>query len=173
MSKKNEKKVELVPHHPIWGKYFQKECQSLSKVLKNNIVEVHHIGSTAIPKIKAKPILDILCVVHTMDGIDLFKNEFKKLGLHWKGDHGAPGRLFLERLGSDGLTPLCQIHILEKGNPLINDHLDFRDYLNSEDKVANEYESLKGLLLEQQAQNPNLYNIGKNKFIETVLNNLR
>ena len=74
----NKRKVELVPHSPIWKKFFQKECQNLSKVLRNNIVEVHHIGSTAIPKIMAKPTLDILCVVHTMDGIDCFKDEFKK-----------------------------------------------------------------------------------------------
>ena len=169
----NKRTIELVPHLPIWDKYFQKECQSLSKVLRNNIVEIYHIGSTAIPKIKAKPVLDILCVVHTLDGIDLFKNEFKKLGLIWKGDQGIPGRLYFERLGSDGVTQLCHIHIFEKGNSLINDYLDFRDYLNAEDKIAKEYEDLKVLLQEQQSNNPDLYKMGKNEFIETVLKNLR
>jgi GrpB-like predicted nucleotidyltransferase (UPF0157 family) len=170
---KNKRKIELVPHSPIWEKYFQKESQTLSKVLRNNIVEIHHIGSTAIPKILAKPILDILCVVHTMDGIDLFKNEFKKLGLIWKGEHGIPGRLHFVRLGSDGVTHLCHIHIFEKGNSLINDHLDFRDYLNAEDKIAKEYETLKVLLKEKHEENPNLYQIAKNEFIETVLRTLR
>ena len=59
--------------------------------------------------------------------------------------------------------------IFEKGNSLINDHLDFRDYLNAEDKIAKEYEDLK----EKNEENPNLYQIGKNEFIETVLRNLR
>jgi GrpB-like predicted nucleotidyltransferase (UPF0157 family) len=169
----NKRKVELVPHSPIWEKYFQKEYQTLSKVLRNNIVEIHHIGSTAIPKILAQPILDILCVVHTMDGIDFFKNEFKKLGLTWKGEHGIPGRLYFVRLGSHGVSHLCHIHIFEKGNPLINDSLDFRDYLNAEDKIAKEYETLKVLLKEKHEENPNLYQIAKNEFIETVLRNLR
>lgn len=169
----NKRKVELVPYSPVWEKYFQKESKNLSKVLRNNLVEVHHIGSTAIPKILAKPILDILCVVHTMDGIDLFKNEFQKIGLTWKGEHGIPGRLHFVRFGSDGVTHLCHIHIFEKENTLINDHLDFRDYLNAEEKIAKEYEDLKIHLKEKNGDNPNLYQIGKNEFIETVLRNLR
>ena len=51
--------------------------------------------------------------------------------------------------------------------------MDFRDYLNAEDKIAKEYEDLKVLLQEQQSNNPDLYKMGKNEFIETVLKNLR
>ena len=169
----NNRKVELVPYSPLWEKYFQKECRNLSKVLRNNLVEIHHIGSTAIPQILSKPILDILCVVHTMDGIDLFKDEFQRLGLTWKGNHGAPQRPYFERFGSDGVTSLCHIHILEKGSPLIDDLLDFRDYLNAEENVSKEYEGLKVLLKEKHEDNPALYQIGKSEFIETVLRNIR
>ena len=107
---------------------------------------------------------------------EFFNNDFvgiNRIGLIWKGEHGIPGRLYFERLGSDGITHLCHIHVFEKGNSLINDHLDFRDYLNSEDKIAKEYEELKVLLKEQHEENPNLYTIGKSEFIETVLRNLR
>jgi GrpB-like predicted nucleotidyltransferase (UPF0157 family) len=108
-----------------------------------------------------------------LDGIDLFKKEFVKLGLSWLGENGIPGRLYFVRKAKDGITHLSHIHLFEKGNPLIDDHLDFRDYLNSEEKVAKEYENVKIVLKENYQDNPALYQAGKSEFIQTVLENLR
>jgi len=167
------RKVELVSYTPMWKDFFIKECQNLEKILRKNIVEIHHIGSTAIPSIMAKPTLDILCVVHTMDGIELFKSEFEKSGLVWKGENGVFGRLYFERLAKEGSRHLCHVHIFEKGNSLIDDHLDFRDYLNAEGEVAKEYEKLKVELKSKYSDNPALYTAAKSEFIETILQNIR
>ena len=168
----NKRKIDLIPYTPLWKEYYLKECQVLEKILKNNCKEVHHIGSTAIKKIMAKPILDILCVVHTLDKIDAFKYEFEKMGLKWMGENGLPGRLYFIRLAKDGVTHLSHIHIFEKSNTLINDHLDFRDYLNAEDQIAIEYEELKVTLQKNYLESPELYTAGKNEFIKTVLKSI-
>lgn len=172
MNIEENREIELVPHGPFWEIYFDKEAKGLKKILKNNALDIHHIGSTAIPKIVAKPTLDILCVVHTFKGIELFRDDFEKLGLTWKGEHGIPGRLYFVRLAKNGYTHLSHIHLFEKGNSLINDHLDFRDYLNAEEEVALEYENLKKALKDKNQKNPGLYQAGKNEFIKTVLRNL-
>lgn len=169
----SKRKVELVPYSSFWEKVFEKEAQNLKKVLKSNIVDIHHIGSTAIPKIKAKPTVDIAVEVHTLDGIDLFSREFEKVGFTPKGEFGIPGRRYFVRYAPDGITHLTHVHVFRHSNPKVYDHLDFRDYLNSEDKVAKEYEKLKVTLKSQFSDKPELYQKGKSDFIEIVLKNLR
>ncbi|RLA66019.1 MAG: GrpB family protein [Epsilonproteobacteria bacterium] len=168
-----KKTVELTPYSPWYKQFFLKECQFLKKILRRNLVEIHHIGSTSIPSILARPILDVLCVVHTLDGIDLFSHEFEKFGLHPKGEYGIPGRRYFERYAKDQITHIAHIHILERSNPKVSDHLDFRDYLNAEPEVAKEYENLKIALREHYPENPELYSAGKNEFTQTVLKNLK
>lgn len=172
MNTKSERKVELMPYTPMYKEFYLKECKTLEKVLRSNCIDIHHIGSTAIPKILSKPILDILCVVHTLDGIQVFKDEFEKLGLEWKGEFGIPGRLYFVRKAKDGITHLSHIHIFEKSNDKIHDHLDFRDYLNAEEKIAKEYEKLKIELKDKFEFEPDNYSKGKNEFIELVLKSI-
>ena len=78
---KKQKKADLLPYSPAWEKYFEKEKAGLAKLLKSNLSQIHHIGSTAITSIHAKPTLDILVEVHTLDGITAFKDEFERAGL--------------------------------------------------------------------------------------------
>ena len=145
----------------------------MEKILRSNVAQIYHIGSTAIPAILARPILDILCVVHTLDGIDRFSHEFEKFGLNPLGEYGIPRRRYFERYAKDQITHMAHIHIFERSNPKVSDHLDFRDYLNAEPEVAKEYENIKIALREQYLENPELYSAGKNEFIQTVLGNLK
>lgn len=169
----NKRKIELMPYTPMWKQFFLQECQALEKVLRNNSINIHHIGSTAIPSIVAKPTLDVLGIVHTLDGIEAFRDEFEKVGLTWKGENGIPGRLYFVRMAKDGITHLSHVHLFERGNPLIDDHLDFKDYLNAEEEIAKEYETLKIKLKEEHGDSPELYTKAKSEFIEAVLSKLR
>ena len=167
------RKIELMPYTPMYKEFYLKECKVLEKVLRSNCIDIHHIGSTSIPKILSKPTLDVLCVVHTLDGIEVFKDEFEKFGLEWKGEFGIPGRLYFVRKAADGITHLSHIHIFEKGNDKIHDHLDFRDYLIAEESIAKEYEKLKIELKEKFSDNPKAYQEGKAQFIDLILENLK
>lgn len=165
--------VELTPYSPWYKEFYLKECHFLEKILRSNLAQIYHIGSTSIPTIMARPILDVLCVVHTLDGIDRFSDEFKKFGLNPLGEYGIPGRRYFERYAKDQKTHVAHIHIFEINNPKVSDHLDFRDYLNAEPEVAKEYENLKIALRKHYPENPELYFAGKNEFTQTVLKNLK
>lgn len=165
----NKKRViELMEYTPMYKQFYLKECKVLEKVLRSNLIDVYHIGSTAIPKILAKPTLDILCVVHTLDGIPIFKDEFEKLGLTWKGENGLPGRLYLERIAPDGVTHLSHIHIYEKSDARIEEHLLFRDRLNQDEALAKKYEAKKIELKEKYADDPKSYTREKGEFIKVL-----
>ena len=163
-------KIDLVPYSHAWKKYFAKEKAGLKKLLKNNLIEAHHIGSTAISNIKAKPTLDILVEVHTLDGIKAFQEEFKSAGLFLQ--ESIPERLYFVRFAPDGETHLSHIHIFDRSSEQIKNFLDFRDYLNAEPEVAKEYEKVKLTLNEKFEDSPAIYTAGKTEFISTVLKNI-
>jgi GrpB-like predicted nucleotidyltransferase (UPF0157 family) len=160
--------IELMEYTPMYKQFYLKECKGLEKVLRSNLIDVHHIGSTAIPKILSKPTLDILCVVHTLDGIALFQDEFKKLGLIFRGEHGMSERLYFERIAKDEVTHLSHIHIFEKSDERIDEHLLFRDNLNNDELLAKKYEAKKIELKEKYASDPESYNKEKGDFIKIL-----
>lgn len=165
--------IELVPYSSLWQKFYVKECLTLQKLLRSNLVEAYHVGSTAIVDIVTRPTLDILCVVHTLDGIRAFESEFSKVGLSFKASDLESKRLLFTRQDPKSEGELCHIHIIEKSSTLINDYIDFRDYLNAESKVAKEYNNLKLELQQKYPDTPKLYNKAKSEFIQIVLNNLK
>lgn len=165
--------IELVPYSAMWQKFYVKECLVLQNLLRKNLIEAYHIGSTAIRDIVTRPTLDILCVVHTLDGIRAFESEFKKAGLLFKAADIDSKRLLFVRNDKDGESELCHVHIIEKSSSLIGDYIDFRDYLNAESKVAKEYNNLKFELQKKYPDTPKLYNNAKSEFIQIVLNNLK
>ncbi len=165
--------IELVPYSAMWQKYYAKECLTLQALLRKNLIEAYHIGSTAIRDIVSRPTLDILCVVHTLDGIRSFEAEFQRVGLTFKAADLDSKRLLFIRQEEGGESELCHIHIIEKSSSLIDDYIDFRNYLNSEPKVAKEYNKLKTELQKEYANNPTLYTKGKSEFIQIILQNLK
>ncbi|OUR98962.1 hypothetical protein A9Q84_03325 [Halobacteriovorax marinus] len=160
--------VELMEYTPMYKQFYLKECKVLEKILRSNLIDVHHIGSTAIPKILAKPTLDIMCVVHTLDGIAVFKDEFEKLGLIFKGENGMENRLYFVRLAKDGITHLSHIHIFEKFDERIEEHLLFRDRLNQDESLAKKYEAKKIELKDMYGDDPAKYTEEKGAFIKIL-----
>ena len=89
------RKVVVVPYDPEWAFQFLAESDILTNILKDEIVAIHHIGSTAIPGIKAKPIIDILIEARNINQIDQYHQEFSSIGYEIKGEFGIPGRRFI------------------------------------------------------------------------------
>ena len=87
-------KVELLPYSPSWEQAAQAESQRLLQALADNIVAVHHIGSTAIPGIHAKPIVDLLTVVRSVSTFDEQQAALMQLGYQCWGEYGIPGRRY-------------------------------------------------------------------------------
>lgn len=158
--------IDLVPHTPQWNVLFQEESKILSDILGNNLMTIHHIGSTAIPGILAKPIVDMVPVVKDIHKVDHLTPQFESFGYEVKGEYGMPGRRFFLK-HKDGKR-ICNIHIFEEGHPDIERHLLFRNYLRVHPQEAARYSQLKEELVAKSADDIERYCWGKEDFIKEI-----
>jgi len=135
--------VELHQHDPSWPEDARQEAARLTAALGGVVIAVHHIGSTAIPGIRAKPILDLIPVVASHADFENARPIIEGLGYTWWGEYGLPGRRYLTL--DDPLTGRrrVQLHCYEQGSPDIVRHVAFRDYLRARPDLAQEYEAEK------------------------------
>ena len=99
-SNKNKRIVEVVPHDPNWEKIFKEEAKKIKKIFKEIFIDIHHIGSTAIPLIKAKPIIDIMVEVEDINKVDIYNKQMEELGYVALGEYGIPKRRFFQKGGN-------------------------------------------------------------------------
>ena len=160
-------KVEVVPHDPNWRSAFETESKLIALALGENVVAIHHIGSTAIPQIHAKPIIDMLVEVKDILKIDTHSSEMEALGYQALGEFGIPGRRFF-RKGNEAGIRTHHIHSFEVGSPQIERHLAFRDYMITHSEAAQEYSELKRKLAKKYPDNIQAYMDGKDGFIKEI-----
>lgn len=161
------RKVEVVPHNPKWRDAFEVESKYIADVLGENCVAIHHIGSTAIPGISAKPIIDILVEVQDITKVDEQNSVMKSLGYEVMGEYGIPCRRFFRKDSKEDVRT-HHIHIFEIGSPQIARHLAFRDYMIAHPEDAQKYSELKRDLAEKYPHNIDEYMDGKDSFIKEI-----
>jgi GrpB-like predicted nucleotidyltransferase (UPF0157 family) len=103
------------------------EARLFAEALGLNLRIVHHIGSTAIPGIRAKPILDLMPVVRSLAELDKCQGKVKALGYDWWGEFGLPGRRYCTKSDPKAGYRTVQLHCYEAGSTEIKRHLAFRD----------------------------------------------
>ena len=135
--------IELVEHDPAWLAIAAREARRLRDALGSVLVEVHHIGSTAIPSIRAKPIVDLLPVVRSLAGIDGRRAEVEALGYAWWGELGIEGRRYCILTDATTGRRVAQLHVFAIGSERIAWHVTFRDYLLAHPGEARAYETEK------------------------------
>ena len=158
--------VRLLPHDPAWAEEFENVKAQLLTMHAENAVRIEHIGSTAIVGICAKPILDVLLVVRSLDKLDsaaMVAAGYDDCGLQ-KPDLTR----YLFVLRGVGQISLRHIHCCVEGDPEIRDLLAFRDYLNAHPEDAKAYEALKKTLAERYADDRPSYTAGKHAFIADI-----
>ena len=133
--------VVLEPYNLEWPRMAQAHVDRL-QVLGSNLVTVHHIGSTSVPGLVAKPIIDLIPVVRDIAELDRQQELVEALGYVWMGEFGIPTRRYC-RLDDESGTRISQLHIFETGSPHIDRHLAFRDYLRAHPSFAVEYAAEK------------------------------
>ena len=158
-----QRDVELVPHNPEWTQLADEEAQLILEHISVPIIGVYHIGSTSIPGIKAKPILDFVIEVKNLDEIIQSIESFEELGYCSKGEYGIPGRQFFTKDTHGERSH--HLHIFQKGHPDIERHLVFRDFLRSNPEAAREYELIKEKLAKRFPKQSSDYTEAKSDFI--------
>jgi GrpB-like predicted nucleotidyltransferase (UPF0157 family) len=160
-------KVIVVPHDPNWRSAFETESKLIALALKGNAVAIHHIGSTAIPQIHAKPIIDMLVEVKDLMAVDTQGSVVEALGYQAMGEFGISGRRFF-RKGNEAGIRTHHIHTFEVDSPQIERHLKFRDYMISNPEDAQQYSELKQQLANKYSDNIQGYMDGKAGFIKDI-----
>ena len=159
------RKVEVSPYNNRWSSMFDKEANVLREIFGSQIVEIHHIGSTSVKGLNAKPVIDIMPVVKIIHKVDLFNEEMKKSGYEPVGENGLAGRRFFQKGGNNRSH---HIHVYQLGNPEIDRHLAFRDYLREHLIVATQYGNLKEKLSQQFPSDIGSYIAGKEQLIVEI-----
>jgi GrpB-like predicted nucleotidyltransferase (UPF0157 family) len=134
------RKVEVVSYSIEWPARFEEESHRIRSIFGSEIIAIHHIGSTAVPNLSAKPVIDIMPVVKNIERVDDYNHAMINLGYEPRGENGLSGRRYFQK-GEDQRTH--HVHIYEKDNSDIDRHLVFRDYLRSHPEEAINYGSLK------------------------------
>ena len=160
------RKVEVVPYDPIWPALFRSEAGQLAAILGEEVAAIHHVGSTAIAGMSAKPIVDILVEVHHIAKIDGLSSEMRNLGYKPKGEFGIPGRRFFFKDRDSVRTH--HVHVFQIENPEIVRHLNFRDYMMAHPEEARSYSRLKEELAKKFSDDIEGYMDGKDKFIQEI-----
>lgn len=161
--------VKLVPSHLTeWKEFFEAERTLLAERLGRSAIDIQHIGSTAIPGISAKPIIDIMLGVRRMDRLIELVAILGSLDYVHKGEAGVPGRQFFAR----GNPTLVHLHMTEHGSPFWHEHIVFRDHLISSAEDREAYASLKQVLAAMYPDDRDAYTAGKSAFITDVLHRI-
>lgn len=162
------KSIEVLPYDLNWPKTFEAESSAIKQALGDNCLDVHHIGSTAVPGLIAKPIIDIIAVVREP------KNSIthlESLGYAYRGEMSIPFRFYFSR--KIGTT--IHLHVYEADSPEIELNLLFRDYLRHNPNACTEYAKCKKRLLNEESHNQKVqgvftnYTLGKNALIQKTL----
>ncbi len=159
--------VTLRPYDGRWAELFRLERLRLQTALGDDILAIEHIGSTSVPGLTAKPILDMGVAVERFEAAFALVPRLEELGYTFRGEQGIPRRHYFVQ-GSDQ-NRTHHLHLLEQSNPEWRDLLLFRDRLRAQPETIRAYEALKRQLAERYPNDRVAYTNGKVEFVRTVL----
>ncbi|HRH45374.1 MAG TPA: GrpB family protein [Pyrinomonadaceae bacterium] len=162
----NKKKLQLLTHNPMWKEDFKTEKERIFSAVQDSTIRIEHIGSTSIPNIYAKPILD-LAILCGKKGLETVVNGLKGLGYDYRGQFDEENGHYYAVLDKDNIR-YCQVHIYTEANADWNSKLKFRDVLSQNAKLAKEYNDYK-LQLAKTTTNKSEYAEIKDKWVDTFI----
>lgn len=160
--------VLLEDHNPNFKKDYEKEEKLLKKLLGKKIIEIHHIGSTSIEGLKAKPIIDILIVINNLDEIPIIEEILKPFNYDNRGKQGIDDRYFFTKGPEEARTHY--IHFTTPKSNTYYNQVYFKKYLINHPEYIKKYCDLKQELAKKYKDERPKYTLGKKEFITNVIN---
>lgn len=161
-------KIKLTPYDPQWPIMFQREAEQIGSALQPDPIQIEHIGSTSIPGLAAKPVIDILLGLSSFDQAPVTVEKLVAQGYTYlpQYEDGMPfRRLFIREVEGKRIS---NVHTVEIDTPFWIRHLAFRDHLRSNPDIRNQYETLKLNLARQEWESVNDYAQAKTEFIRAI-----
>jgi len=152
--------VRLLPHAPEWAVLFAQEASHGPYVL-----DIQHVGSTAIPEIAAKPIIDIAVAVADFDQAQRCIAPIEELGYRYRGENGIPRRHYFVR----GDPRAYHLHMLEQDSAEWRGQIAFRDYMRAHPKQAAAYDQIKRKLARRYPRDREAYTKAKGAFVLSIV----
>lgn len=158
--------ITVLNYDPEWPLKYERERKAIAEILDGNGISIYHIGSTSVPGLVAKPIIDMMAVVRSLEKVDDARGKFSELGYEYLGEFGIAGRRYF-RKGGDERTH--QIHIFQADDwNNIGRHLAFRDYMRTHEKERAEYAEIKTALAQRFPYDIDGYCDGKDAFVREM-----
>jgi GrpB-like predicted nucleotidyltransferase (UPF0157 family) len=165
MARRGTSASPLAPYDPLWPERFLAERAWILRALDDLEARVEHIGSTAVPGLIARPVIDIMIGAPAAASRDPYIAALRGIGYTHADTQRIPGRELLRR----GTPRSHHVHLVTWGSELWDDYLAFRDYLRSHPATLIEYATLKRELLRARVQNRDEEQIGKGPFIQSIV----
>jgi GrpB-like predicted nucleotidyltransferase (UPF0157 family) len=163
-------RAEVRPYDPAWSERARTECARLRSLLAPWLADgVEHVGSTAVPGLDAKPIVDIMASVTDLDAVD--PEALAPAGWCYVPPDldGRPWRRFYVKPDESGQHREAHLHLIQAGHHRWTDQLRFRDALRADPGLAEQYAALKHRLSAEHANDREAYTEGKAEFVARVL----
>ncbi|WP_289355271.1 GrpB family protein [Paenibacillus sp. S-12] len=158
--------VTVTKYNDDWNRMFEDEAQKIKTIFGDELTDIHHIGSTSVFGLQAKPIIDLMPVVKDIGKIDAFNEQMTELGYECMGEYGIKGRRYF-RKGGEHRTH--HVHVFQADNKEdIQRHLAVRDYLRAHPQEAEQYGNLKEKLASQHPTDIEAYMDGKDSFVKNL-----
>jgi GrpB-like predicted nucleotidyltransferase (UPF0157 family) len=157
-------KIRLSDYNEGWALMYQNEVDFLTDIFGDEIIRCEHFGSTSVKGLKAKPVIDMMCIVKDIEKVDIYNEKMLSLGYDVAGEWGIPGRRLLRKGGEDRTH---HIHFYQFDNPQIERHLIFRDFLRSHPEEVEKYSSFKEELA-SRFENTSEYSPAKKTFVKEM-----
>lgn len=157
--------VELREHSPAWAPFAERWIADIRRALQPLEVRVEHVGSTAVPGLVAKPVVDLMVCVPDVDDEDAFRPGLESLGLVLRARE--PGHRFFRPPAGHPRT--VHVHVCEPGSEWERDWVVFRDRLRAHPELASEYAQLKRRLAAELGDDRTGYTEAKAAFIRSAI----
>lgn len=159
--------VILYPHSEEWTILFQRERINLYSCIKEEVIDIEHVGSMSINGMCSKPIIDIVVGIKDFkDGFRLI-DDIESIGYHFKGSLGKSNRFFFWKGNKSSNT--YNLHIVEYGDQKWENQILFRNFMNNHSEYRDKYCSMKMELANKYKDDRDTYTKEKTKFIVDVI----
>ncbi len=164
----HKRRYSLSEYDPAWPKLFKQYAATLQRILGDVIIEIHHLGSTSIPGMFAKPNIDIYILATSLDAVRDHTEQIQTAGFTARGDYSNIGEEYFT-LDSPSGERIASIHIFEGTDAVFRPYKNFRDYLIAHPKEKERYISLKQDLYKKYADDYPAYDEGKKALIQELV----